>query len=214
MAKVVGPLHASEARGKMGGLVYNSWRGFATVKAKHAPAQPRTSKQLAVRALAIYCSRMWQACTNKADWNTYAQTHTIVDWTNSPKRLTGANWFTALGVRLLKANVAIVQTPPIVPAPNAVTHFTAIGSADLITLTWTDPGAADDHVEIWLDGPHTAGREGSLPRASYNSTILGNATTKTVAAIPGTYSVYARVRSNVNGLVSVWVSATATVTAV
>ena len=101
MAKVVGPLHASEARGKMGGLVFNSWRGFATVKAKHAPAQPRTQKQLLVRAICVICARAWQLLTTQADWTTYANTHTLVDWTNTPKRLTGANWYVMLSTRVL-----------------------------------------------------------------------------------------------------------------
>lgn len=59
MAKVTLPLMSAEARGKVGGLIYNTWRGNSTVKIKKAPAQPRTARQLLIRAFATTCSRAW-----------------------------------------------------------------------------------------------------------------------------------------------------------
>ena len=213
MAKVVGPLHSSEARGRMGGLVYNSWRGSATVKAKHAPAQPRSSLQLAVRATAIYCSRAWQALAATAQWNAYAAAHPLVDWTGSTKRLTGANWFVMLTTRLIRAGVAPVLTPPVANAPDAVTILAVSGGSGTLTMTWTDPGSVDDHIEFWLDGPRTAGRQGSLTKAKYNGFALGNAANFVISGLlDGHYTVYARSISWVDGQVSVWVSLAGTVT--
>lgn len=207
MAKVVGPLHASEARGKMGGLVYNSWRGFATVKAKHAPAQPQSTKQLLVRAICVVCARAWALLSTQALWNAYAQTHTLVDWTNTPKRLTGANWYVMLSSRLLKRSITVVATPPIVAAPAALTTLTAVDAGDHIEVDWTPLLSATNNVEIWIDGPHTAGRAGSLPKALYNMDGTGTVGAANTGPCPvGRYTIYARVISITNGQVSPFLS--------
>jgi hypothetical protein len=207
MAKVVGPLHASEARGKVGGLVYNSWRGFATVKAKHAPAQPQTSAQLLVRAIAVACSRAWQLLTNQADWVTYANSHTLVDWTNTPKRLTGANWYVMLSTRLLKRAIAAVVTPPIVLPPIALTSLTAIDAGDHIEVDWLPLLSATENVEIWIDGPHSPGRQGSIPNARYNMDGTGTVGAANTGPCPvGRYTIYARVISITDGQVSPFLS--------
>lgn len=207
MAKVVGPLHASEARGKMGGLVYNSWRGFATVKAKHAPAQPQSTKQLLVRAICVVSARAWALLSTQALWNAYAQTHTLVDWTNSPKRLTGANWYVMLSTRLLKRAIAVVTTPPIVAAPAALTTLTATDAGDHIEVDWTPLLSATNNVEIWIDCPHTAGRSGSLPRALYNMDGVGTVGAANTGPCPvGRYTIYARVISITDGQVSPFLS--------
>lgn len=207
MAKVVGPLHASEARGKMGGLVFNSWRGFATVKAKHAPAQPRTQKQLLVRAICVICARAWQLLTTQADWTTYANTHTLVDWTNTPKRLTGANWYVMLSTRLLKRALAVVDTPPIVIAPDALTTLTAVDAGDHIEVDWTPTLLATENVEIWIDGPHSPGRAGSFINARYNMDGTGTVGAANTGPCPvGRYTIYARVISITDGQVSQFLS--------
>ena len=213
MAKVVGPLYGSEARGKVGGLIFNSWRGFATVKAKHAPAQPQTIKQLAVRAVAITCARAWQLLATTALWNEYARTHPLVDWTNSPKRLTGANWYVMLTTRLLRLGIAAVPTPPEVAAPDPVTGLTAVGAAASVTVDWATPAAHTNSVEIWFDGPHSAGRLGSLKAAKYNCSPWGDEGGLTISGLQaGVYTVYVRVTSRTDGQVSPFVAATAVVT--
>jgi hypothetical protein len=197
----------------MGGLVYNSWRGFATVKAKHAPAQPQTNKQLAVRAVAVACARAWQLLVAQAAWNTYAATHTLVDWTNSPKRLTGANWYVMLTTRLLRLGIPPVVTPPVVAAPDAVTGLTAVGGAASITVDWVTPSTHTDSVEIWLDGPRSPGRQPSLVAAKYNCSPWGDEGGLAISGLqPGTYTAYVRVTSRTDGQVSPFVSDDAVVT--
>ncbi len=213
MAKCVGPLHSSEARGKMGGLTYSSWRGSATVKAKHAPAQPRSILQLAVRSIAIYCARLWQTIAYQAEWNAYAATHPLSDWTNSPKRLTGMNWFLMLSTRLLRAGIAVVNTPPIVPAPDPVFGLTATGGVGSLVVDWDAPVGGTDRIELWLDGPHSPGRLGSLVRARYNVLAYGTDAPKTISSLqPGAYHVFARAFSADDGQVSTYVAATDVVT--
>lgn len=213
MAKVVGPLHSSEARGRMGGLVYNTHRGVSVVKAKHAPCQPRTALQLQVRALATQFVRGWALVANKAAWNDYAALHPTVDGMGNSIRATGANWYVALNTRLARLMSDLLTLPPTTAPPDPVTLFTATGSAGTLTFTWGAPIGAGTRIEIWLDGAHSAGRIGSLARANWAHTFAGDATPKTIMGLaPGVYSVYARQVGLVTGLVSTYVLATATVT--
>jgi hypothetical protein len=212
MAKCIAPAHAAETRGKVGGIVYNTWRGLATIKAKHAPAQPRSQKQLAIRALAIMLVRKWADLTNQADWRTYAYNHPISDWTNQPKRLTGANWYVMLNTRMFRMMGTTITDPPAVNAPDPVVEFAAADGAGLITLTWTAPSGANDRIEFWLDGPNTAGKLGSIIRAKFKTIMEGNTSGATITGLqPGVYTVYARVVSMVDGQVSLYVSDTAVV---
>lgn len=207
MAKVVGPLHASEARGKVGGLVYNSWRGFATVKAKHAPAQPRSTKQLLVRSLCVLCSRTWQLLASQADWTAYANTHTLVDWTNSPKRLTGSNWYVMLTTRLLKRGIASVDTPPTVLPPDPLSSLTALDAGDHIEVDWLPILTPSTNVEIWIDGPHSQGKAGSIPNARYNMDGTGSVGAANTGPCPaGRYTIFGRAISLVDGQVSSFLS--------
>lgn len=208
MAKCLGPLHSSEARGKVGGLVINSWRGFSTVKAKHAPAQPRSSKQLAARAIMVQASRAWQSVADQASWNAYATTHTMTDWTNSPKRLTGANWFCMLFVRLTRRGQLILPSAPTTVAPDPATSVSLTGTALGFEVDWAPTTVAGINAEIWLDGPHSLGRLGSIQKASYN--MDGDGTVGVAnAAVPaaGHYTVYLRMIDTGTGLVSQFISA-------
>lgn len=212
MAKVIGPLHSSEARGRMGGLVYNTWRGVATVKAKHAPCQPKSTLQLAVRAIAITLCRLWAACPYQADWNAYAYAHPTTDQMGNSVRATGANWYLALNTRLGLAATPPVQTPPVVAAPAAPAGFGLVGAAGGMTASWT-PLAATELCELWKDGPRSAGRIASLPRARFHDRPEGTLGTYVFIGLqPGTYTIYARTMSQDDGQVSTYVSATAVVT--
>lgn len=215
MAKVTAPLHSAEARGRVGGLVYNTWRGLATVKAKSAPAQPRSQKQLAIRSIAITLARRWQTILQSVRdaWNAYAATHTSVDWTGNPVRLTGLNWYLAINTRQLHASNAQAANPPSIPAPPAVVNFNAANGAGTSVLTWTTPADDDYNVTIYLQGPHSPGAIGSIPKAKFRVNANANAATVTLLDLaPGFYSIWARMYDTVTGLVSGWVLDSFTIT--
>jgi hypothetical protein len=214
MAKVTSPLHASEARGRVGGIIYNTHRGLAVVKAKTAGAQPRSQLQLQIRAYAITLARLWQSLSvgERAQWNAYAVSHTEVDWTGNPVRLSGLNWYLRLNTRQMHAANATSDTPPASPAPTAVAAFAAADGVGSSVVTWTSPADADMNVTLYLQGPHSAGAIGSLPRARFRINTNANAATVTLSALPvGFYTVWARMFNTTNGLVSTWVSDTFTI---
>lgn len=215
MAKVTMPLMSAEARGKVSGIIYNTWRGNSTVKIKKAPAQPRTARQLIIRAFATTCARAWALLTQlqRDGWTAYATAHPDVDWTNTPKRLTGLNFYLRCSTRLLDMAKAVVATAPVVTAPANVTALVATGGSGQISCAFTVYAGTDVSIDIWTHGPKSAGALGSLVKAKHRSYGPGETTPLVVTGLsPGLYQVYARAISEVNGLASAWVTTTATVT--
>jgi hypothetical protein len=215
MAKCTAPAMSAETRGRVGGLVYNTWRGVRYVKIKTGPAQPRSQKQLQIRSWAIMLARKWQTLllATQDNWREYARTHTTTDFTNTPVRATGSNWYVALNTRLLSIPKAIIDQPPAAPAPAPLDLFTAAGASGQIDLTWTATADWGDYVQVFLQGPHSPGAIGSLPKARFKVWAQGPSGALSITSLgPGTYDVWARVCYQDTGLVSTWVTARAAVT--
>jgi hypothetical protein len=214
MAKLLGPLHSSEARGRLGGLIFNTWRGIATVKSFTSPAQPRTERQLSIRAMHTRLIRGWGILTVSVTdaWNQYAALNPVIDWTGNPKRLTGLNWYTRLNIILLDLAKTILTLPPAGPAPDAVLGLIATGSAGSISCAFTPSTGTAITTDLWAHGPHSAGVQGKLERAKHRLYAPGETSPGVISGLaPGTYTIYARHLSETDGLSSPWVSDIATV---
>ena len=215
MAKCMNPAMSTETRGRVAGIVYNTWRGTRYIKSQTSPAQPRTKLQLQMRAWTTILVRAWQGLTDaqRTSWNDYAVAHPDVDWTNSPKRLTGMNWWTRNNIRAWLAGQQGYVSVPTVPAPDAVASFAAANGAGESVVTWVDPGGDPGHLDIWMLGPHSAGVLAKIQRAKHKAMANRATETETITGlIAGTYTFWARVIDDNTGLVSTWVSDTATVT--
>jgi len=215
MAKVIGPLNSTEARGAVGALIYNTWRGIATVKKFVSPAQPRTERQLAIRAYLTQYVREWAGLTSgqRDGWNDYAADHPYIDWTGQAKRITGANFYCALSVRMEDMGLAPPDTAPVASAPNPVADLAVTGGSGQLSCAWTAYSGTDTTVDIWLYGPHSVGRLGKLTKARHNVYTPGETSPKVISGLTaGYYTIFARSVSETNGLASAWVSDTATVT--
>lgn len=213
MAKVTGPLHSSEARGGVGGVVFNSYRGMAVVKAKTAPAQPNSTKQLQQRARTSTISRLWSSCVNKAAWESYASAHPHVDGLGNSVRSSGINSFMAINNLLSRFNFPLLDLPPTAPPPSAPLPFTAVGAVASVIVNSLTSDPEVIFVEYLLDGPRSAGASGSLSNARFFSWLAADGDDKTLAPLrPGRFTVYVRSFSVENGQVSPWISADVYVT--
>jgi hypothetical protein len=215
MAKVLNPLHSSEARGRVQGLQFNTWRGTRFVKTNTSPCQPRSARQLTIRSRTAYLTRYWQSLTalNRGYWNAYAVSHPAIDWTGSPKRLTGLNWFVRCNSRLLDIGESIIEAPPEAAAPEAPTTFAATGAAGGITINWDAMAGTDLQIDIWLCGPHSAGVQGKIERATHVAYDVGETPPQNITDLfPGTYTAFGRTIDETTGLTSPWVSASDAVT--
>jgi hypothetical protein len=201
----------------MGGIVYNTHRGLNFVKSQTAPAQPRSSKVLQVRAWQTQLVRAWGSLTTeqRLHWNQYAASHTETDRMGATKRLTGLNWFTRCNIRLLQNSKTVVNEPPATAGPDAVVSLVAADGVLSTSVSWTATAGTDKIVELFMFGPHSAGAFAKIERA--NRILGGPGETPPQAILhltPGRYTIFARVLDEDNGLVSPWVSDTADVTAV
>jgi hypothetical protein len=210
--KVKMPLMSIEARGAIGGLVYNTCRGTNYVKCNTSPTGQGTAKRLAAQALIQTISKVWATIgdTKRQLWAQYAIDHPVTDWTGSPKRLTGMNWFMRCNIALTRQGNVNITSPPVDAAPAAVTGFTLSKDAADLFMDWTTPVAADLNIEVFLVGPKSAGITGKIEMAKYQTAAGANAATPLVckaAAPAGRYTAFARVMDPTTGLVSTWTSA-------
>jgi hypothetical protein len=157
-------------------------------------------------------SKLWKTITDgqRSAWSDWATAHPVSDWTGSPKRLTGMNWFTRCNILLTKLGLTRVLTAPTISAPNPPTGLTLSFASNAIRATWTAP-SSNAQVIMFDSTPNlSAGREGKLQMAAFASycssavatpfTIVGSVTT-------GRYTVFAKVVDSTNGLPSPYVSA-------
>lgn len=202
------------ARGKVGGIIFNVWRGLATVKIHKSPAQPRTARQLAVRSYITTLSRAWAGLTDaqRSAWTDWADLHPVSDWTGTNIRMTGENAYIKLNSILLDLGNAAVVTPPSVAGPTSVAGFSCTGSQGKISVAFTPRTGTNETIDIWLQGPHSAGLIGTLSKARHISYNPGETSPILLSNLsPGNYTVWARTVSESDGQVSTFVSDTAVV---
>lgn len=215
MAKVLDPLRSSEARGRIGGTIYNTSRGVKYVKSFTSPAQPRSARVLFIRAVCQKFTRGWQALDSavRIAWNDYAALNPEIDWTGQPIRKSGLNWYVRCNVRLMDAGQAAAGDPPAEAAPDGLFNFAAANGVGESICTWSATAGTGFQVEVFRQGPISAGVQPKRERASFAARVIGESGTVTVTGLsPGTHAFFARVLSENTGLISTYVLDSAVVT--
>ena len=211
MAKLVNPLLSLEVRGKANGAIYNTWRGIAYCKSFASPAQPNTAPQLAARSRLVTYVNDWATLsdTERAAWNAYASAHLLSDWTGSPKRITGQNWYIRCNVQIDRLSGTPIDNPPATPAPDGLIDFEIALATGNVTATWTGPTTGGTDVEFRVHGPHSQGAQGRYQQSVYLSNQpIETATPVIILTAPadGRYTIWARNVDPLTGLCSQWVS--------
>ena len=217
MAKLMMPQGSTEARGRVGGLVHNDWRGISYVKAASSPSQPRSARQLQVRAYTTRLVRYWATTLSAIErgwWNDYAVTHPDIDWTGNSKRLTGLNWFVRCTLRLLDMGRPIAESPPATAAPDPIVSYQALNGVLSSQQIWQLGPGTDLQVDLWRQGPHSVGAIAKIERAKHDSYTAYEVDSLTVSNLaPGRHTFFARIISEANGLASPWLQDFADVSA-
>jgi len=114
------------------------------------PTQPRTPAQVNQRARLTSQSAAWRGLTDaqRAGWNAFAQSFTIVNTLGTAIHLTGAQCFIKVNTVNLLNGDATVQLPPVLPAfiANTVTALTAVAATPLISLTGVTPAGSTKYM--------------------------------------------------------------------
>lgn len=213
MAVVTGPLHSSEARGSVGSLQYNSWRGRATVRTRSGPAiaDQYTENRIALRGMAAVATLEWQAMsdTERAQWNEYARSHIDSDWTGSGKRLTGYNWFIRINVRRQLIGVGTDRAVPTETVTVVLTNLTVVVQDVYPYVQWESAGEYDTGttgVEIWMTEAHSAGANPTRKQAKRIDVVSLSASQYLLTITVGLwYTVFLR-PILINGVVGSWAS--------
>lgn len=198
MAVVTWPLSSGEARGRVGGLVYNTWRGRSYVKTHTDPATQNSDPQLLAREFAATVTAEWHAISDaqRASWHWFGLSHLLPSWTGSPKRLSGYNWFMRLNWQASCLFGLVHPDPPRALPSLLLLDLAVISPSSDVHLTWT-PQTPDQSsewaVSAWREGPYPHPRTPSVKRAVMLDAIL-EYRGSLIAAIgdPGLYYIHVR----------------------
>ncbi len=129
--------------GSVGAVTSSRNRSGQYRRQRAIPTQPRTVAQVAARSRLSTQSAAWRGLTSaqRAAWNAFAQSFTVVNRLGTTINLTGAQCFIKVNsVNLLNGD-ATVTTPPALPSFVAVTVTGADATAGtpLVELSGTTP---------------------------------------------------------------------------
>ena len=136
--------------GSVGARTSSRNRSGQYVRQRAMPTQPRTVSQMAARSRLTTQSAAWRGLTDaqRAAWNGFAQSFTIVNSLGSTINLTGHQAFCKINsVNLLNGD-AQVLVPPSLPAFTACSATSADGTAgtQLLELNGTTPSGSVKHM--------------------------------------------------------------------
>jgi len=209
--KVKMPMFSVEARGTVGGLTYNTWRGINYVKTCTSPTGQGTGPRLIAQALMIAVSKLWAGIgdTQRAAWNQYAADHPVTNWTGTPERLTGMNWFMRCHISLRRMGFPYMVQAPTVAAPSPITGLTFEKVSTYLELSWATPNTGLWKIDIWMVGPLSHGIAPKIQRAKflqYNPVLDYGGIILVNNPAVGRWTVFARVIDDATGLTSSWLS--------
>jgi hypothetical protein len=136
--------------GSVGARTSSRNSGGQYVRQRSMPTQPRTPAQVNQRARLTSQSSAWRGITDaqRAAWNAFAQSFTIVNTLGTAIHLTGSQCFIKVNSVNLINGVATVNIPPVLPAFIAVTvtGLAAVQATPLISLLGVNPAAGTDFM--------------------------------------------------------------------
>lgn len=209
MAKVLNPLNSSEARGRVGGLVYNTWRGIRTVKTHTDPGHQDDPKRVAHKIIVQESGQRWKTITNaqRAAWEHFANTHTDIDWTGRPVRLAGFHWYVRIQTRLIDAFQEYIDDPPETPCTTPPLNPAYHLLDDKVHITWdylVGTGSNTHNIRFCRTHLHSAGRHPTFHDAYYIGHEDYSEPEKIIGGhSPGVYTYFLR-NLKLNGMAATW----------
>ena len=173
MAKVIGPLHSTEARGRLDSLVYGTCRGIRFVRSFIDPVFKSPDCRLAQQARIHAANLAWKSLSDaqRISWHAYAQSHPRLDWTGVYIRPSGYNAFVACYTIVLRAGGTPLTTAPSSSLPLPVSSFSVVQSSNNARVAWIPTSQLTAHTylaQIFRQGPFSTGR---LPDTHHRSII-------------------------------------------
>lgn len=165
MAKIMFGAIATDARGKVAGIVYSKNRNGPYVRQKVSPTQTPTARRNTVRetmaGLASYFSGTLTSA-QVAAWNSFAQNNPVTDIFGRTMLLSGIQTFCRLNGVILNCGGTQIDDPPanlaIDPLTSAVVTATA-GAPDVFSVAFAPtPCGANIKLQLFATQPLPSGR--------------------------------------------------------
>ena len=138
MARVSGPLHSDAASGKFAGsVVYSTWKGRPYARQLVTPGNPKSAKQVGVRAMMAFLAAQWKA-KSLPKWTGWAAAATA----------RGISTFNAFAGECLARWQLFLGPTQVYPAaetstPLSVSTQTLTGAAGFASIEVTPSGATN-----------------------------------------------------------------------
>lgn len=141
--------------GAVGGSVFSHNRGGPYVRRRAVPVTSTTSYAIAAKSRVTSLATRWKGLTDaeREDWTMWARQNPSFNRLGMSITLLGLNAYIKLNSRLLVAEQAVVDTPPVTPAPEGL--LTMSLTADIgaggteVAYTPTPLGAGE---MLWVEG--------------------------------------------------------------
>jgi len=192
MAKVKFSALVSDARNSVGNTTFTKGRYGNVARSKVAPIQPRTARQLTVRAAFSSNAKGWDSLSDaqRAAWVAFANSHPISDVFGDSRILAGNAAYVQVNATRALVGLTPVNSPPATGglAPAADSAAAAVGSTGIVTITTASQTVSTGFYLIHTTPGLNAGAyfAGSKSRIAGFAATTGSATTAT--ATPATYN--------------------------
>lgn len=170
--------------GSIAGTTHSHNRAGQYTRNRRSPVQPvGTGRRAFIRSAFGAASTAYGALTTsqQAAWQTYADSHPIVDSLGQSIKLTGHQMYVSINTQLHNVGQAASSVPPVSSATAApvITVYTAVAATGVVTITMTASGGAGDWILVAFARPQSGGR--SQVSAFWQADVLpgnslGNAT--------------------------------------
>jgi len=155
----------ADGRASLGGHTFSKNRNGAYIRQKVSPSQPRSARQLAVRASFAGLSKAWGSVLTdlqRAGWIALASTVTIPDRFGNPQVPTGLQLYMRVNQNLFTLATARLDDAPADQGVSALTSavLTATFTGSILTLAFTPtPLGANEHIVIAATPPFSPGKQ-------------------------------------------------------
>jgi len=132
MAKILFGTIATDARGKVAGIVYSKNASGAYIRVKVSPTQALTARRGSVRERVTNLSKYWSGTLTPAQitaWNSFAKNNPVTDVFGRTMTLSGIQSFVRLNGQILNVGGTQIDDPPANLAITGITTMTVTATA-------------------------------------------------------------------------------------
>lgn len=152
MAKIMFGAIATDARGKIAGVVYSKNAAGAYIRQKVSPTQSLTTRRGLVRARMTNLSKYWSATLTPAQvlaWNAFSKNNPVTDVFGRTQTLSGIQTFCRLNAQILNVGGTQIDDPPTSLTIQGITTITVTATAGTPALSIAyGPTPLDTNVKL------------------------------------------------------------------